>query len=249
MAEEKVDYDKDPQVVDAVAFGYKEFLSKGRDAAEKALESKIAKYDVNRQMHIRTKFNAKTTLGATMSRRAIDEGNPNRDKSKEPNEVFRRVDEVVKSKQSAPPPPQPPKKAATPVKVETKTTSKAEVKAQPKPQIKTNAIKEAVGVGFDGAIRKGRSAGIDAMHGSIEYKRLNDRQKELADGEYNAKIATDQNIKAKEGIGEDKVGLYRKAGQQNVKIKYDDTFNQDGSYKNQALVSKLMGVKNNKAGK
>jgi len=253
MAEEKIDYDKDAQVVDAVAFGYKEFLSKGLDAAEKALENKIAKYDINRQIQIRSKFNAKTLLGAKTSRKAIDIDDPNRDKSKEPNEVYRRIDQVVQSKKATPAPPPPPKKAAAPVKVETKPTPKVEVKAlpkpQPKPQPKTDEIKDAVGVGFDGAIRKGKSAGIDAMHGSAEYKRLSSTGKELADGKYNARIALDKNIQSNEGMSEDKVKLYRKAGERNVKIEYNDTFNNDGSYKNQALVSKLMGVKNNKAGK
>lgn len=249
MAEEKIDYDKDAQVVDAVAFGYKEFLSEGLDAAKKALENKIAKYDINRQIHIRSKFNAKTLLGAKISRRAIDIDDPNRDKSKEPNEVYRRIDQTVQSKRATPAPPPPPKKATTPVKVETKPTPKVEVKAQPKPQPKTDEIKDAIGVGFDGAIRKGKSAGIDAMHGSVEYKRLSSTGKELADGKYNARIALDKNIQSNEGMSEDKVKLYRKAGEKNVKIEYNDTFNNDGSYKNQALVSKLMGVKNTKTGK
>lgn len=75
-------------------------------------------------------------------------------------------------------------------------------------------IKAAVGYGFDASLRKGTQAGFAAMRGSSEYQKLDSKSKDFADELFRRRIDADTNLKQFKGIGDEKVGVYRKAAKE-----------------------------------
>lgn len=75
-------------------------------------------------------------------------------------------------------------------------------------------IKAAVGYGFDASLRKGTQAGFAAMRGSSEYQKLDSKSKDFADELFRRRIDSDSNLKQFKGIGDEKVGVYRKAAKE-----------------------------------
>ena len=77
-----------------------------------------------------------------------------------------------------------------------------------------DAVKKAVGYGFDASLRKGTMAGMTAMRGSNEYQRLDSKGKDAADLMFRQRIEADSNLKQSKGIGDEKVSVYRKAAKE-----------------------------------
>jgi hypothetical protein len=77
-----------------------------------------------------------------------------------------------------------------------------------------DAVKKAVGYGFDASLRKGTMAGYAAMRGSSEYLALDSKGKDAADNLFKDRIQNDKNLKSVKGIGDEKVSVYRKAAQE-----------------------------------
>ena len=77
-----------------------------------------------------------------------------------------------------------------------------------------DAVKKAVGYGFDASLRKGTMAGMTAMRGSNEYQRLDTKGKDAADQMFRERIESDRNLKQSKGIGDEKVSVYRKAAKE-----------------------------------
>lgn len=77
-----------------------------------------------------------------------------------------------------------------------------------------DAVKKAVGYGFDASLRKGTQAGLAAMRGSNEYQRLDTKGKDAAENMFKSRIDTDSNLKQFKGIGDEKVSVYRKAAKE-----------------------------------
>ena len=77
-----------------------------------------------------------------------------------------------------------------------------------------DAVKKAVGYGFDASLRKGTMAGMAAMRGSNEYQRLDTKGKDAADQMFRERIESDRNLKQFKGIGDEKVSVYRKAAKE-----------------------------------
>jgi hypothetical protein len=90
-----------------------------------------------------------------------------------------------------------------------------------------DAVKKAVGYGFDASLRKGTLAGYAAMRGSNEYQALDSKSKDAADQLFKARIDKDKNLQSSKGIGEEKVSVYRKAAQEKPSraIDYNKEFN------------------------
>jgi hypothetical protein len=57
-----------------------------------------------------------------------------------------------------------------------------------------DAIKKAVGYGFDATLRKGTTAGFNAMLGSSEYLSLNAKDRAAAEKMFERRIDTDKNL-------------------------------------------------------
>lgn len=77
-----------------------------------------------------------------------------------------------------------------------------------------DAVKKAVGYGFDASLRKGTQSGLAAMRGSNEYQRLDAKGKDAAENMFKSRIDTDSNLKQFRGIGDEKVSVYRKAAKE-----------------------------------
>jgi hypothetical protein len=90
-----------------------------------------------------------------------------------------------------------------------------------------DAVKKAVGYGFDASLRKGTMAGYAAMRGSSEYLALDSKGKDAADNLFKDRIQNDKNLKSVKGIGDEKVSVYRKAAKEvpSRAIDYDKEFN------------------------
>ena len=90
-----------------------------------------------------------------------------------------------------------------------------------------DAVKKAVGYGFDASLRKGTQAGMTAMRGSSEYRALDSKGKDAADKMFKDRIDNDKNLKQFKGIGDEKVSVYRKAAKEvpSRAIDYNKEFN------------------------